>query len=43
MTAVLSIHGKGGSAAESGPWFHTEEQMQFPGDRIREKERQNRA
>ena len=43
MTVVLSIYGKDSSAAESGHWFHTEEQMQFPGDRIREKERQNRA
>lgn len=27
--AVIYIHGKGGSAAECEHWFHTEEQMRF--------------
>lgn len=28
-TAVLYVHGKGGSAKEAEHWFHTDEQMEF--------------
>ncbi len=28
-SAVLYVHGKGGSANEAEHWFHTEEQMAF--------------
>ena len=35
--AVLYLHGKGGSAAESEHWFHTTEQLIFLDKWIREK------
>ena len=36
MNAILYIHGKGGSATESEHWFHTEKQMVFLDNWIKE-------
>jgi len=36
MNAILYIHGKGGSATESEHWFHTEEQIAFLDNWIKE-------